>query len=164
MNGREGVKKEGSEKKEDSQKRRKRKISKHLGKYAGRGGRKQQRGRKKEALWLLAMKRFERILVPFLRTKKNIWLRHIYFFMKFSARIFWIMVGKCFFSNQSYNEGQTCWDTSVKWPLFAKWTYLSSYPVYPNPFPPKSMLYFGLSSLSFTSDNIDSGGERIYGV
>ena len=32
VNGREGVKKEGSEKKEDSQKRRKRKISKHLGK------------------------------------------------------------------------------------------------------------------------------------
>ena len=30
-------------------------------------------------------------------------------------------------------------------------------PVYPNPFPPKSMLYFGPSSLSFASDNIDSG-------
>ena len=45
-----------------------------------------------------------------------------------------------------------------------RWTYLSPYPVYPNPFPPKSVLYFGPSSLSFTSDNIDSGGEGIYGV
>ena len=45
-----------------------------------------------------------------------------------------------------------------------RWTYLSPYPVYPNPFPPKSVLYFGPSSLSFTSGNIDSGGEGIYGV
>ena len=45
-----------------------------------------------------------------------------------------------------------------------RWTYLSPYPVYPNPFPPKSVLYFGPSSLSFTSDNIDSGGEGIYSV
>jgi len=37
-------------------------------------------------------------------------------------------------------------------------------PVYLHPCPPRSMLYFGLSSLSFTSDNIDSGGEGIYGV
>ena len=34
----------------------------------------------------------------------------------------------------------------------------------PNPFPPKSMLNFGPSSLFFTSDNIDSGGEGIYGI
>ena len=34
----------------------------------------------------------------------------------------------------------------------------------PNPFPPKSMLYFGPSSLSFTSENIDSGDEGSYGV
>ena len=36
------------------------------------------------------------------------------------------------------------------------------------PFPQKSMLYFGPSSLSFSSDNIDSGGggrgEGTYGV
>ena len=61
------------------------------------------------------------------------------------------------------------WATKVlrhfrKMAPFAKWTYLSSYLVYPNPFPPKSTLYFGPSSLSFTSDNIDSGGERIYGL
>ena len=31
------------------------------------------------------------------------------------------------------------------------------------PFPPKSMLNFGPSSLFFTSDNIDLGGEGIYG-
>ena len=37
-------------------------------------------------------------------------------------------------------------------------------PVYPNPFPTKSMLYFGPVSLCFTSDNIDSGGEGIYGI
>ena len=42
--------------------------------------------------------------------------------------------------------------------------YLSPSPVYPNPFPPKSMLNFGASSPCFTSDNIDSGGEGIYGV
>ena len=42
--------------------------------------------------------------------------------------------------------------------------YLSPSPVYPNPFPPKSMLNFGPSSLFFPSDNIDSGGEGIYGV
>ena len=63
-----------------------------------------------------------------------------------------------------YNEGQKCWDTSVKWPLFEQWTYLSPSPSYLHPSPPKSMLYFGPSSLSFTSDNIDSGGEGIYGV
>ena len=33
-----------------------------------------------------------------------------------------------------------------------------------NPSPQISMLYFEPSSLSFTSDNIDSGGEGIYGV
>ena len=38
---------------------------------------------------------------------------------------------------------------------------LSPSPVYPNPFPPKSMLDFGPSSLFFTSDNIDSGGDGI---
>ena len=64
----------------------------------------------------------------------------------------------------NYNEGQKCWDTFVKWPLFEYWTYLSPSPVYLHPSPPKSMLYFGPSSLSFTSDNIDSGGEGIYGV
>ena len=63
-----------------------------------------------------------------------------------------------------YNEGQKCWDTFVKWPLFEYWTYLSPSPVYLHPSPPKSMLYFGPSTLSFTSDNIDSGGEGIYGV
>ena len=47
---------------------------------------------------------------------------------------------------------------------FAKWTYLYPSPVYPYSFPLKSMLYFGPSSLSFTSDNSDSGGEGIYGV
>ena len=45
-----------------------------------------------------------------------------------------------------------------------RWTYLSPYPVYLNPFPPKSVLYFEPSSLSFTSGNIDSGGEGIYGI
>ena len=35
--------------------------------------------------------------------------------------------------------------------------YLSPSPVFPHPLSPKSMLYFKLSSLSFTSDNIDSG-------
>ena len=63
-----------------------------------------------------------------------------------------------------YNEGQKCWDTFIKWPLFEYWTYLSPSPVYLHPLPPKSMLYFGPSTLSFTSDNIDSGGEGIYGV
>ena len=34
--------------------------------------------------------------------------------------------------NFSYNEGQKCWHTSVKWPLFAYWICLSRSPVYPN--------------------------------
>ena len=155
MNGREGVKKEGSEKKEDKQ---------ALGKVGRERREETTKGTQKRSPVTPCDEKFWKNTSTVSPNKKNIWLRHIYFFMKFSAQIFWIMVGKCFFSNQSYNEGQKCWDTSVKWPLFAKWTYLSSYPVYPNPFPPKSMLYFGPSSLSFTSDNIDSRGERIYGV
>ena len=52
-----------------------------MGKQAGRGGRKQQKGRKKEALCLLVMKSFERILVPFLRTKKITYECVIYTFL-----------------------------------------------------------------------------------
>ena len=41
---------------------------------------------------------------------------------------------------------------------------LIPFPCLPQPRPPKSMLYFGPSSLSFSSDNIDLGGEGIYGI
>ena len=61
------------------------------------------------------------------------------------------------------------WGTKVlrhfrKMAPFCIMAYLSPSPVYPNPFPPKSMMYFGPSSLSVTLDNIDSGSEGIYGV
>ena len=38
------------------------------------------------------------------------------------------------------------------------------FPCLPQPLLPESMLYFGPSSLSFISDNIDLGGEGIYGI
>ena len=60
---------------------------------------------------------------------------------------------------QSYNEGQKCWDTSIKWPLFENWTYQSPTLVYPHALPPKPVLCFRPTSLSFTTNNIDSGVE-----
>ena len=38
-----------------------------------------------------------------------------------------------------------------------RWTYLSPYPVYPNPFPPKSVLYFGPSSLHLLQTTLIRG-------
>ena len=61
------------------------------------------------------------------------------------------------YSNHSYNEGQTCWDTFIKWPTFKQFTYLSPSPMHSNPLPPKPMLCFRPSSLSFTTNNIDLG-------
>ena len=61
------------------------------------------------------------------------------------------------FSSKIYNKGQKCWDSSLKWPLFEQWTYLSPPPVFPHPLPLKPKLYFRPSSLSFTINNIDSG-------
>ena len=69
------------------------------------------------------------------------------------------------YSNHSYIERQTCWDTSIKCPPFEQWTYLSPSPEYSHPFPPKPMLCFRPWSLSLSTNNIDSGvGWGIYGV
>ena len=61
------------------------------------------------------------------------------------------------FSSKIYNDGQKCWDSSLKWPLFEQWTYLSPPPVFNHPLPLKPKLYFRPSSLSFTINNIYSG-------
>ena len=37
------------------------------------------------------------------------------------------------YSNPSYNDGQTCWDTFIKCPPFEQWTYLFPSPVYSHP-------------------------------
>ena len=89
----------------------------------------------------------------------------IKFFMEVSERmsksgffLSWLHVGQdSRFSSKIYNEGQKCWDSSLKWPLFEQWTYLSPPPVFPHPLPLKPKLYFRPSSLSFTINNIDSG-------